>query len=238
MCKIKPYNETMNKCLNSILLRLDTYLLYEEIQKVALKLKELSHGIPSENIFDEINEQIIDIDSVAELHDTYINKILESNIIYLRNSNINGVECDIYVNMYFIAFKITPNGREDIEYLVSQILTGLSELSLSIIFSYLRLNYSIHDKTSDEIWEICDKTAFPIMDGERYTGQYTDTTERNGVYIDLSRTITPTTEPNKKYDVNIQTKAILSTKNINDISEKIHNVITVSKEEVSRCFKA
>ena len=139
--------------------------------------------------------------------------------------------------MYFIAFKITPDGK-NIEDLVSRILTGISELNLSLIFGYLRLNYSILDKTPDEMWEICDKTAFPIMDGERYSGQYTDTIPHDDVYTDLSRTISPSNIQDNKCDVNIQTKAILPITGITGLSERIHDVIRVSKDEISRCFKA
>lgn len=225
----------MQSYLDHVLLRLDTYLLYDDYKKHTQELKNLSNGTPSEIFFDEGNMQLIDIDSVADLHNTYINKILETNMICLKNGQLSDIKCDIYVTPYFVTFYIPSNGKpiEKIIHTINE--TYIKEIKIPLLFGYLRLNYSICKQSKENIWTICDKSAFPIMEDEDYSGQYTDSTERDDVYIDLSRTISSSDKESRLVDINIQTKAIFS---ISNITEQIPKVIELSKREISRCFNA
>lgn len=240
MCKIKEYSETMHRYLNSVLLRLDTYFLREDLSEHAKLLKDLTNGIPSEIPFDEINGQLIDIDSVAILHDTYLNTILESKtMVCITHGNLNGTECDIFLNKYFIAFYIPIEAkRQTIEDSINAIReVYMNRHNIPLLFSYLRLNYSVERCGKKDLWEICDRSAFPVMEGNVYNGQYTDSIERNGMYIDLSRTISPSDAKSALYDVNIQTKTLFPVSDIKGATEKIPSAVKESKDEISRCFR-
>ena len=237
MCKVKPYSDVMQKYLNSVLLRLDTYFLYDDYLKQAKVLQELSNGIPSEIPFDEILEQQIDVDSVADLHDTYINKILDSTLIRLRDADFNGFRCDVFVNTYFIAFLIKSNNVTDPYKAIEAIKKEyLDRYDFPLQFSYLRLNYSVLKHKPESLWTICDRTAFPIIQETEFNGRYTDSIEKDGVFIDLSRSISPSEPKSEELDVNIQTKAILQTFDLKSLAVNILNVAEISRQEVSRCF--
>lgn len=237
MCKIKEYKDATNKYLNSILLRLDTYLLPDDIEKVLYDLRDKSKGTPSEIPFDDINEQIIDIDSVAELHNAYINTILDTKKIYtLKNTDFNGVELNIYLNKFFIAFEISKNDQ-NIEDAVNAIRNSfLNTYNMSIDFGYLRLSYSNVDIDNNNLWNVFDKSAFPVMDGAQSNGFYVDTVSDNNIDLDLIRSISPSSEYAGSSNVNIQTKAIFQTKSTAETSDKVLDAVSFSKREATRCF--
>lgn len=241
MCRIKEYSKMMQSHLGSILLRFDTYLLYDDFNKCATKLKEISNGIPSDVPFDEINEQLIDIDSVAELRDTYINKVIETDLVSLTGARLNEIKCDIYVNPYFIAFSISSDGASietSVENITATAINVFQELGIHVNDIYLRLNYFVDKRTDADLWNICDKSAFPVMEGNGYNGQYTDSIIRDGIFLDLTRTISPSDEKinPELSDVIIQTKAVLTVSATENIAECIKNVVKLSKDEVTRCF--
>ncbi len=237
MCKVKPYSDAMQSYLTSVFLRLDTYFLYDDFREQAKLLKELSNGIPAEIPFDEILEQQIDVDSVADLHDTYINKILDSDLIRLSNASINGMICDVFVNTYFIAFLFKAGNIPDPQQVVEAINQAyLQKYNYPLQFSYLRLNYSVLKQEPGNLWNICDRSAFPVIQEGEYNGRYTDSIERNGVFIDLSRSISPSEPKSEEIDVNIQTKAVLQSFDLRGVSLNIGEVTELSKQEISRCF--
>lgn len=228
----------MHHYLDSVMLRIDTYLFPEDLESIFQKLQEIFKGRPSEISFDEIIMQIIDIDSVAEMHDSYINNILDSKKVYLlNNANYLGIEQDIYLNKFFIAFNIKVSNQK-IEDIIKAIEDSFSRLErINPLYCYLRLNYSLVHIKKDEIWNICDRSAFPIMEGLQYNGQYTDTIQIHDFYIDLSRTISNNNDDND-VDVNIQTNAIFSTSSLQEVSEKIGDAVCLSINEISRCFNS
>lgn len=237
MCRIKEYKEEMNKYLTSMVLRLDTYLLPDDIESVLHSLRDKSRGIPSEILFDDINEQIFDIDSVAELHNAYINTILDTKKIYtLKNANFNGIELDIFLNKFFIAFEISKNDQ-NVEDAINAIGGAfLKSYDMPIDFCYLRLNYSKIGIGNDNLWNVFDKSAFPVMDGAQYNGLYVDTVSYNDIDLDLIRSISSSSEDAGSSNVNIQTKAIFQTKSTADTSDKVLEVVSFSKREATRCF--
>lgn len=228
----------MQNYLDSVLLRLDTYLLPDDYDKYAMLLKDLSGGIPSKIQFDEINEQLIDIDSVAELHNMYLNRILSSDLTLLSKAKLNDIKFDIYINPYFIAFDI-PSRSINIEDAIGAVKElFIDKVEIPLNFCYLRLNYSVIKKTEDEIWNICDRTAFPVLETTNgYNGQYTDSMTYDNIFLDLSRTISSSDADSGLFDSNIQTKAILRVSDSKEVSAKIMNVVEFSKQEITRCFK-
>lgn len=239
MCTVKSYNDSIHSYLDAVLLRIDTYLLPDDYDKYTILLKDLSNGIPSKIQFNEINEQLIDIDSVAELHNTYINRILMSDLTLLSKANLNNIDCDIYVNPYFIAFYI-PSKSIKIEKAIGAIKEiFLSKYEMPLDFGYLRLNYSVNKKTENDIWNICDRSAFPVLKEIGYNGQYTDSMKYDDdVYLDLSRTISPSDVDSNLLDINIQSKAVFPVSAMKGVADKIMNVIELSKNEITRCFNS
>lgn len=227
----------MQSCLKSVFLRFDTYLLSEDLTKIVGELRNISHGIPSEIPFDDMRQQIIDIDSVAELHNVYINTILDSKkIFHLRNAEIEGIRMDIYVNTFFIAFNIQSDNK--IEDSVKAIENSfLNHFCIPTDFCYLRLNYAKTKVKQDKLWTIFDKSAFPIMDDIRLNGRYLDTVNKDGIFIDLSRVISSSDEDENLTDVYVQTKAVFETPNSKESIEDIHKAVSYSKDEISRCFR-
>lgn len=238
MCKIKPYSDQIHHYLDSVMLRIDTYLFPEDLESMLKKLQEIFNGRPSEISFDEINMQIIDIDSVSDLQNSFINNILESKKIYLlNNANSFGIMQDIYLNKFFIAFNV-KGPIESIEKSIMAIQDAFSSLAkIDASYCYLRLNYSLVHVDKDEVWSICDRSAFPIMEGLGYDGQYTDSIQIDDFFIDLSRSIYNNKNDND-VDVNIQTKLIFSTSSLQEVSEKIGKAVDLSKNEISRCFNS
>lgn len=238
MCRIKSYNNKMQDYLDSILLRLDTYFLPDDYDKYAMLLKDLSGGIPSKIQFNEINEQLIDIDSVAELHNMYLNRILTSDLTLLSKAKLNDIKCDIYINPYFIAFDI-PSRSIQIEDAIGAVKElFLDKFEIPLNFCYLRLNYSVIKKTEDEIWDICDRSAFPVLESNNgYNGQYTDSMTYDDIFLDLSRTISSSDSNSGLLDSNIQTKAVFRVSDTKNVAEEIMNVVEFSKQEITRCFK-
>lgn len=239
MCKIKEYSDKMQSHLESVLLRIDTYLLQEDLSKQLFILRDLFGGTPSEIPFDEITQQTIDIDSVADLHDAYLNNILDSNIIYcLKNASVEGINQDIYLNKFFVAFYVQSN-KYHIENIILSIKdTYFQKQDIPTIYSYLRLNYHLENIPNKELWDICDKSAFPIMEEVDYNGKYTDTIERDKIFIDLSRSISPCNSDAGRYDVNIQTKTIFAAPILNEVKGRILDAARQSKNEITRCFKS
>lgn len=228
----------MQKHLDSILLRLDTYFVYDDYQKHAQMLMDLSRGLPSPVPFDEIMIQQLDVDSVAELHDTYINKILDSDLIRLRQADLSGVKCEIYINTYFVAFLFSvKDGDISPDIAMNAVKQAyLEQFKLPLIFSYLRLNYSVGTPSLEKMWEICDRTAFPILNEEVCDGRYTDSNQKDAVFIDLTRSIFKEKE-SPAVVVNVQSKAVNQTSDLREAAESIMNMVEISQMEVSRCFK-
>ena len=237
MCRTKSYNDCMQSFLDAIVLRLDTYLLPNDYDNVATRLRDLTGAVPSNIQFTEINEQIIDIDSVAQLHNAYLNKILMSDLILLSHAKLQDIECEIYVNPYFIAFEI-PSRSIKIEKAVSSVRESiLTKLDFPLDFGYLRLNYSVNKKNKDEIWNICDSSAFPILDVNASSGQYIDSMKSDEFFIDLIRAISPSEAESDLVDINIQSKVIWEVEDINMITNRIMEVAELSKKEITRCFR-
>lgn len=239
MCKIKEYSDNMHSCLTSVLVRFDTYLLPNDINEIFGSLKNKLRAIPSEILFDDINEQIIDIDSVAVLHNVYLNNVLDSNgMFFLKDACHDGIGMDIYINKFFIAFNVQSNKHciedsiKSIESIESDIL---KEFGVLPEYCYIRLNYSKTEIKGADIWKLFDKSAFPVMEDRDYNGRYIDTISKKDIEVDLSRSISTSGEGNRM-DINIQTKAIFRIENPNEISERIKDAILISKDEVSRCF--
>lgn len=239
MCRIKEYNENMQNHLESVLLRIDTYLLPEDLSKQLTILRDLFGGTPSEIPFDEITQQIVDIDSVADLHDAYLNNILDSNIIYcLKNASLGGINQDIYLNKFFVAFYVQSNEYRIEDIILSIKDTYLKTQNIPTIYSYLRLNYHLENIPNTKLWNICDRSAFPIMEEVDYNGKYTDTIERESIFIDLSRSVSPYNPGSDGYDVNIQTKTIFEAAMLKEVDKLIWDAALQSKNEVTRCFKS
>lgn len=237
MCKVKPYSKEMQKYLDSVLLRLDTYFLYDEYQKQAKVLQDLSNGIASEIPFDEIIEQQIDVDNLSYLNDLYLNKILGSNLIKLSNADFGGGKCDVFVNTYFIAFLIKPNEGVDPNDAIAAIRDKyLLDNNQPLQYTYLRLNYSVSRQKPETLWKICDRSAFPIIRDTEFSGSYTDSIEEDGVDIDLGRSISPSEPKSKELDINIQSKAVVKSSNFNSIADDIINIVKLSEKEITRCF--
>ncbi len=238
MCRIKEYSDKMQNHLESVLLRIDTYLLSEDLSKQLSILRDLSGGTPSEIPFDEITQQTIDIDSVADLHDAYLNNILDSNIIYcLKNASLKGINQDIYLNKFFIAFYVQSKEYNIEDIILSIKDTYFQKQDIPTIYSYLRLNYHLENIPNIELWNICDRSAFPIMEEVDYNGKYTDTIERDKIFIDLSRSISLYNPDADQYDVNIQTKTIFAAPMLKEVDKLILDAAQQSKKEVTRCFK-
>lgn len=237
MCKIKEYTNAMHSNLTSVLLRFDTYFLYDEYSKHAAILNEWFGGTPSEILFDEISNQLLDVDSIAELHDTFLNTVMSSKLIRIKSARLDDIECDIYINPYFVAFDIIINGKS-IEELINIIREAyIKKTEINLLFCYFRLIYSVCKVSQDLIWEICDRSAFPIMEEGGYSGQYTDSTEKEDVSIDLSRLISPSDKESSLTDIIIQSKAICPVSNMKEATEVMDKLILLSKNEISRCFK-
>ena len=157
---------------------------------------------------------------------------------FLKNAFIDGVEMGIYLNKYFIAFDIPSYGKS-IESLIASVKDNyLNRFNFPVIGGYLRLNYSLQNIANDDLWNICDKSAFPILEDTGYNGNYSDLIVRDGISIDLSRTISQTEENIDRSDIVIQTKAIVQVQDLKGIDMNIMEVVSQSKKEVSRCFRS
>ena len=188
---MKVYSDKMQTLLKYALIRFDTFLLNQDVEKYTSILRECFGGSIKEISFNEILEQFIDIDSVADTHNISITKVLQSNSIQLSELRIGQIQFDIIVNKFFIAFltnKIDGNIEDSLSPICDAIKKMLETANLDLDL-FLRLNYSVEKKSPDELWNICDRSAFPIMEGGNYSGQYTDSTEIDNTFIDLSRTI-------------------------------------------------
>ena len=113
----------------------------------------------------------------------------------------------------------------------------LKEIKMNIPVDDLciRLFYLIKNTRNDLLWSIIDKTAFPIIEGNLYNGRYTDSSSRDNISIDLTRTISPSEESGYS-NIAIQTTAFASLDSINDSDGIIEVMIESSKEEITRCF--
>lgn len=237
MCRVKKYSEKMRQYLTAALLRLDTFLLYDDFLRQPEILRKLFGGHPSSPSFNDLIAQAVDVDSVADLHGTYINKVLDSELIFLEGCRLAGKTFNIFVNTYFIAFDITDPGS-DLNDLIGDIVGKYLTVSgLSLSYAYLRLNYSVDRKKADQLWQICDRSAFPLMEGGEYTGQYTDSREIENIFMDLSRFISPSEKGSEQLDVTIQTKAVISIGAENNVADDVMSALAHSEIEVTRCFK-
>ena len=54
--------------------------------------------------------------------------------------------------------------------------------------------HSVANLKNEDLWDVLDKSAFPIIEGNIPNGRYSDTLTRENVNIDLVRTISPSQE--------------------------------------------
>lgn len=179
----------------------------------------------------------MDVDSVADLHGTYINKVLHTELICLDDCKIAGKTFRIFVNSYFVAFEIYDPGTDLKDMIGSIVGKYMGDSNVPLSYLYLRLNYSVDRKHPDQLWQICDRSAFPVMEGGEYTGQYTDSREVENIFLDLSRFISPTERGSDELDVTIQTKAVMPVGAGDNVVDDVMSTLVKSESEVTRCFK-
>lgn len=236
MCKIKEYSPLMQSYLNSVFLRFDNYLLEEDKNRTILTLREIFGGNPTESYLDEYLQHILDVDGIASTHDISITEVLRTTVLILRDITLEECKCEIFVHKFFIAFYFEKEGI-DLNNLRNVLELKLKEIKMNIPIEDLciRLFYLIANIHNEQLWSIIDKSAFPIIEGNSYNGRYTDSTSRDNISIDLTRTISPSEERGYS-NIAIQTMAFASFDFINGSNEIIKTMIESSKEEITRCF--
>lgn len=233
MCKIKKYTEDMQSHLNSVLFRFDSYLLEDDKNDAIKTLRDIFGGSPAESFMNDYLQQKLDVDSIASVHDISITEVLNTTVLILRGVKIDDYECEIFVHKYFIALFFRTNGI-DLSLLQKRVGDNIVKLAQPVESLCIRLSYSINI-SNKEIWNVIDKTAFPIMDESVYNGRYTDSALKGNISIDLTRTISPASQ-SEFSDIVIQTMAFTSLNNMNNSIESIKNMIGLSTEEITRCF--
>lgn len=233
MCKIKKYTEDMQSHLNSVLFRFDSYLLEDDKNDAIKTLRDIFGGNPAESFMDEYLQQILDVDSIASVHGISITEVLNTTVLMLRGVKCEDYECEIFVHKYFIALFFRTNGI-DLSLLQKRVGDNIVKVAQPVESLCIRLSYSINI-SNKELWNVIDKTAFPIMDESVYNGRYTDSALKGNISIDLTRTISPASQ-SEFSDIVIQTMAFASLNNMNNSIESIKNMIGLSTEEITRCF--
>lgn len=240
MCKIKEYTKSMQQSLISVMLRFDTYLLEDEKEGVIKMLRNVFGGNITESFMSEYLQQVLDIDSIALLHNSTITDILKTHVLILDDVKISNYVCQIFVHKYFIAI-YCKDGGIDIPILkneiISQVQKQITDKSYDLPAEYLciRLLHHLNELNNQELWGILDKSAFSVIDAVTFNGRYTDTSSRDSINIDLTRTISPS-EKEGCSNIAIQTMACVSLKYLSQSIEYLDTMLDLSKEEISRCF--
>lgn len=239
MCRIKRYSQCIQDTLISVMLRFDTYLLEDDKECVIKILRDTFGGNLAELNMDDYLQQKLDVDSIALIHETSITEVIRTPALILKDIRFEGSICDIYVHKYFISLycETRQTYKIDLSNLQQTIKNRIvdNKNDISIISCCVRMFHSVANLKNEDLWDVLDKSAFPIIEGNIPNGRYSDTLTRENVNIDLIRTISPSQEEGLS-DIYIQAMTFVSLENIRQSIEYIDNMFQFSKEEVSRCF--
>lgn len=236
MCKIKAYTDKMNQYLSTIMCRFDTYLLDKDIQSITDLLRGKFGGMLYDSNFSDDLQQDLDVDGIAEMNDMSISEVVRTPVLIIRNAQIEDCFFNLYIHKYFIAFFASVDEKTNSDLVIQTLKSVLGTLGdVPVNDMILRLFYSLPSVKNTDLWNVLDRTAFPVMDGGIINGNYSDSFDKDDISVDLNRMITPAVEGGKS-NVYIQTLSFVECEHICCIEERIGNIIESSQEEISRCF--
>lgn len=239
MCKKIAYTQKQYQYADIAYVRISFFSLPTFLGNFLNKKKEVwSRFLPFGDFVEKpltmLEQQMVDIDSIANNLDIAIEEIISKKVFTFSNVQIDDYVTNIFLSRYFIFFEINLEGKELKSSIYTKIyemfsLDGFDDVSLKAVEFGLSHKVKL---VKENLWSILDPMAFKGVDEEVSTnGMYYDGYDVEGYFIETKRSLRQLKE------VNSYLAMVLTWTKLNnwtmDAQESIWNLL---KQESTRCF--
>jgi len=247
MCKIKEYTPRMLEACDRVSFRLDFY----SSPKFASDYTQMVYGKYERNGYarrelTDAEKLTVDVDSAAETFGMNIGDLIERKNFIFRGLKVDKQIVNLYISPFYLFASLDNIGKFDIEEL-SRLFANLNidgmldQQALQNIT--VMTNHKVAGETEENVFDVLDRSAFPIMDDAMLTnGRYVDTHDYEKCSIDLLRIIRKGEIDGKpRVEVSLQTRAVpaenLEIDEEPGVAGQLSEMLRRSIDEVTRCFK-
>ena len=241
MCERKDYNGNVSRYLENIVCRIVYASFPDFIARYVAYFKEEFPDVSfRERVLTQVEEQILDVDTVASILNITLEDVLKEKV-YVLNSRIEGFDFTVFIGRQYLAIILSVQGKSISEECLAALAKMLNTQSIKdnieIVNFNCKASHSMAAQTEDELKEILDINVFKGIEADIKNSRYIDSYLRGEYYIELTRELRDILFDNQTSGVYANVLCSLNAKNKDIYTlDDIKNYLDILKEETTQCF--
>ena len=189
---------------------------------------------------------MVDVDSAAKTFGMNIGDLIERKNFIFRDLKVDKQIVNLYISPLYLFASLDNTGKFDIDGLsclfanlnIDDMLDQQALQNITVMTAHM-----VAGETEDSVFDVLDRSAFPIMDDVMLTnGRYVDTHDYERCSIDLLRIIRKgEIDGMPRVEVSLLTRAVpaenLEIDENTGVGGQLSELLRRSVDEVTRCFK-